>query len=532
MLAARQVRLDRSTLALAGLATAYFLAIWLPSLSPHYGFYSDELYYLACADRLAFGYVDQPPFFVWWLRLHREIFGDSLLALRALPAGIGALTVFLAGWMARRLGGGPFAQLLAALAVMVSGVSLLMFSFFTVNSSAILLWGVASWLLLELCRSRDPRWWLPLGAVLGVALLNKHTAGVAVSGVAVGTLLSPLRADLRGPWPWIGVLLAAAIVSPNLYWQISNDWPSLDFYREVEKGRYTATWLQQAEVQILAQSPATFPVWASGVWLFLFSVQGRRFRPLGWLFATAWVLAIAGGSMLPYRVAGVYPVAFAGGAVLLESLSGEPAQRVRRFVIRYALPCFMLLIGAFIASFALPVLPPEQLERHPLYDADEGGGFRPEIGRNEIPYHLGNRTHWRSFVAVVENVYASLDPAERADAIILADYFGHAGALEHHARDRLPPVYSPMTGYLLWGPPEEGTGTVISIGIDERFVQDNFERVRVVETFRCTFCPPVVDELPILVASSPRRSWAELWPEIGRLEDRRTRLLRAQQERE
>ena len=89
-----------------------------------------------------------------------------------------------------------------------------------------------------------------------------------------------------------------------------------------------------------------------------------------------------------------------------------------------------------------------------------------------------------------------------------------------------------MTGYFLWGPPEEGRGTVVSIGIDERFIEDNFERVRVADTFRCTFCPPVVDELPILVATSPRRPWSELWPAIGRLDDRRTRMLRAQQERE
>jgi 4-amino-4-deoxy-L-arabinose transferase-like glycosyltransferase len=128
----------------AGLSLVFFLVLWLPSLSPHYGFYSDELYYLACADRPALGYVDQPPLFVWLLRLHRAVFGDSQLALRALPAAAGALTAFLAGWMARRMGGGLFAQLLATLAVAVSGVSLAMFSFFTVNATAILLWTVAS----------------------------------------------------------------------------------------------------------------------------------------------------------------------------------------------------------------------------------------------------------------------------------------------------------------------------------------------------------------------------------------------------
>ncbi|MAE93537.1 MAG: hypothetical protein CL910_02645 [Deltaproteobacteria bacterium] len=97
---------DRQVIpALLSLCVVSFLLLWLPALSPHYGFYSDEVYYLACADRLAFGYVDHPPLFVWLLRLHREVFGDSLLALRVLPSAVGATTVFLAGWMARRLGG-------------------------------------------------------------------------------------------------------------------------------------------------------------------------------------------------------------------------------------------------------------------------------------------------------------------------------------------------------------------------------------------------------------------------------------------
>jgi hypothetical protein len=189
----------------------------------------------------------------------------------------------------------------------------------------------------------------------------------------------------------------------------------------------------------------------------------------------------------------------------------------------------MMMIGVAIATLALPILPPEQLARHPLYDAESPDSFRTEIGRNEIPYHLGNRTHWKAFVAEIEAVVAGLSPEQRGNAIILADYFGHAGALEHYASERLPPVYSPMTGYFLWGPPEGSPQTVVSIGIDEEFVRAHFERPEVVTTFRCTFCPPVVSELSLYVTGPPKRPFAELWPEIGALEGRRARMLRAQQ---
>ena len=519
----------RTILALASLSGVYFLVLWSPTLSPHYGFYSDELYYLACADRPALGYVDHPPLFVWLLRLHRGIFGDSLFALRALPSVVGAATVFLAGWMAQRLGGGVAAQMLAALAVMVSGISLTIYGFFSVNCTGILLWTVATWVLLELCRSRDPRLWLALGGVLGLALLNKHTAVVLVAGVAVATVATPLRRDLRSRWPWLGALAAALIVAPNLYWQWANDWPSLAFYAGVEEGRKTASPLDQIALQVLAQNPASFPVWASGVFFFAFSARGARYRALAWLFATAFGLAMVGGSSLPYRIGGVFPLAFAGGGVLLEGVRKLNAGRLHRIWNTWTLPAFMLAIGVAIATFGLPILPPPVLERHPLHDATarQEVGWRPEIGTNRIPYHLGNRTHWKSFVAKVEEVVGTLDPAQREGAIILADYFGHAGALEHYAGDRVPPVYSPMTGYFLWGPPEGSPTTVISIGIDEEFVRANFERPEVVATFRCTYCPPVVDELPIYVTGPPKRPFPELWPEIGELDDLRTRRLRA-----
>lgn len=517
-----------STLPLASLSGLYFLVLWLPALSPYYGFYSDELYYLACADRPALGYVDHPPLFVWLLRLHREIFGDSLLALRALPSAVGAATVFLAGWMARRLGGRQFAQILAALAVMVSGVSLTIYGFFSVNCTAILLWTLVSWVLLELCRSRDPRLWLLLGALLGLALLNKHTALVAIAGVAVATLASSLRRDLRTPWPWIGAVAAAAIVTPNLYWQWANDWPSLAFYADAEQSRNTASALDQIVLQVLAHNPASLPIWLSGVFFFAFSARCSRYRPLAWFFVTAFGLAIVGGSSLAYRIGGVFPLAFAGGAVFLEGVRKPDAGRIRRIWNTWTLPAVMLIIGVLIATLGLPVLPPPVLERHPLHDENLDSGWRPEIGKNRIPYHLGNRTHWKSFVEEIEKVVRKLDASQREGAIILADYFGHAGALEHYAGDRVPPVYSPMTGYFLWGPPEDSPTTVISIGIDENFVRANFERPEVVATFRCTYCPPLINELPIYVTGPPKRPFSELWPEIGELDDLRTRRLRAQ----
>jgi 4-amino-4-deoxy-L-arabinose transferase-like glycosyltransferase len=521
---------ERSSAAMvAAMAAAFMLLLLLPSLSPHYGFYSDELYYLVCAKRLAFGYVDHPPFFVFVLRLHRELFGDSLVALRFLPAAAGALTAFLTGWMARRMGGGRFAQVLATLAVMVSPQFQTWFSFFSVNCLEVLLWTTACWTLLELCRSNEPRLWVVLGVVLGFSLLTKHTTALLIAGLGAATALSPLRRHWLGPWPWVGALAAVSIVSPNLYWQMANDWPSLEFYRRLAEDNIPTSPLAQLGRQIVAQNPAALPIWAAGTFFFLGSRDGGRFRPLGWLFLTVLVLAMIGGQSRADRIAGVYPVAFAGGAVILEATRKAASSRLRRAWNTYTLPAIMAGIALVAATLVLPILPPDALMNHPLHRGDD---WRPQVGPKRLPYFLGNRTHWKAFVAEVAEVYGDLDPKQREGAIILADYFGHAGAIEYYGGEyALPPVYSPHASYFLWGPPDGSPDTVIAIGIDEAFLRANFERVIAAAVFRCVHCPPWQDELPIRVASAPRRSISDLWMELGRIGgmDRRRRLLRAQE---
>jgi len=287
--------------------------------------------------------------------------------------------------------------------------------------------------------------------------------------------------------------------------------------------------LDQVGRQIVAHNPATFPIWAAGLFFFLVSARARRFRPLGWLFLTLLIFALVGGQSRPDRIAGAYPVAFAGGAVLLEAIRKPDPGRLRRAWNTYTLPAFMLLIGLVAATLTLPILPPNLLINHPLFDGDD---FRAQVGPKRLPYHLGNRTHWKAFVAEVAEVYRGLDPQQREGAIILTDYFGHAGAIEYYGGEYgLPAVYSQHTNYFLWGPPDEAADTAITIGINEDFLRAGFEHVTVATTFRCTYCPAWQDELPIRVVSFPKKPISELWTELGEIGamDRRRRLLRAQE---
>ncbi len=60
----------------------------------HYGWFRDELYYMACGEHLAWGYVDQPPLIALISWFARHVFGNSMLDVRLLPALAGAVVVF------------------------------------------------------------------------------------------------------------------------------------------------------------------------------------------------------------------------------------------------------------------------------------------------------------------------------------------------------------------------------------------------------------------------------------------------------
>ncbi len=121
-------------LILLSLAFAVLVVHLLVNPFGAYGYFRDELYYIACSDRLAAGYVDQPPFSIFVLALNRVLFGDSLFALRLPAAFASAVTVFFTGMMARELGGNRFAQVLMALAVIVSPIYLGFCSIFSMNA--------------------------------------------------------------------------------------------------------------------------------------------------------------------------------------------------------------------------------------------------------------------------------------------------------------------------------------------------------------------------------------------------------------
>src|SRR5581483_3315766 len=132
---------------LALIPGAVFILLSGAALGDHY--FRDEFYYLACSRRMAWGYVDQPPFSIAALWLVRHVAGDALVVLRAVAALAAAAAVGLTGAIARRLGGSPFAQALAMLAAAISPALLALSSFYSMNAFDLLVWTAAAYLVID-----------------------------------------------------------------------------------------------------------------------------------------------------------------------------------------------------------------------------------------------------------------------------------------------------------------------------------------------------------------------------------------------
>lgn len=502
---------------LLGLATAFFLLEWLPSFTHGYSYFIDELYYLACSRHLAFGYVDHPPMSIFVLRLATALTGESVPALRLVPSLAGAATVFLTGFLARRLGAGLAGQALAAGAAMAAPLFQMMFGFYSMNALEILSWTIAFWVLVEIERRNAPRLWLAFGALAGLSLENKHTFVLLLGALAVAVVLTPVRRHLASRWLWYGAAIGLALLLPNLLWQMGHGWPSLEFYRNADLYKNVITPpLQVLAQQVIFMNPALLPLWVAGLVFFLRSPHGARYRHLGWIFVVLFAAMLVGQKSRPDRIAAAYTILFAGGGVIVSEWLRAPR---RRWIVP-AWTAAIAVAGAAFVPIALPILPPQTTA---TYAATLG--VVPQIERGEgkrsaLPQWLADRTGWEELVDDVEAVAATLHPEERQRAIILAPSYGHAGAIELLGRGRdLPPVYAGQNTYYLWGPPPDPVAAAILMEpYDEGVAEWLFDDVELAGDYRCEWCMAWRADASIWIGRGPLRTFRDAWPRMKHFE--------------
>ncbi|TGK06537.1 hypothetical protein EHO60_16065 [Leptospira fletcheri] len=499
----RSLSFSKHELFLPGILSFLYFAIQYGANAFHgYGYFVDELYYLSCASRPDTGYIDHPPFSILLLKLIIELFGDSLAAIRLLPAAAGAGTVFLTGAIARRFGGGNFAVLLSIFAVIGSPVLLVLFGFYSMNSLEVLLWNGIVLTVIILLQDRKPKLWILVGVLAGIGMENKHTFAVFVIVLLAAILLTLQFRQFLSPYLWLGGLIAFAILTPNLFWEIRHDWVSLEFYRNATVLKnLPASPVRVIVDQILSENPGSVFLWLAGIFFFFRQPKETGLRIFGWIFVILLGFLILAKSSRPDRIAAAYPVLFAGGACLLEKLKG-------RWIMPAALTTVVVTGIAFLPA-GLPVLPPGILS-----DYASAIGVIPQIEKGKaaaLPQWFGDRFDWEKLYESVQNSYDALPPDLRKETVVLGRYYGHAGAIEHFGRGSIP-VISGHNSYYLWGNGKGKDKAILAVGFQREELETVFRDVKEVGKYSRRFTNE--KDVPIYLCQGFEIGIEDFWKKI------------------
>jgi hypothetical protein len=475
-----------------------------------YGYFRDELYYLACGEHLDWGYVDQAPLIALVARVERAVLGDSLFAIRFLPAVAGAATVFFTGLIARELGGRRFAVVLACVALIIAPAYLALNTILTMNAFEPLVWTACAFILVRILKTDDARLWLWFGIVAGLGLMNKHSTLAFGFAVVVGLLVTPARRYFLSRWLWIAGTVAFVIFLPNILWQIKYGWPTIEVLRNADKNQNVAFSLAEfLKGQILFMHPLAFPVWAAGLYFYLSAKAGRPYRALGWTYVALFALMVAFRAKVYYLVP-VYPILLAAGGVQFE----DWLARTQWAWLKPATVALLLAGGAITAPFALPVLPVETYLRYQKFIGLEPPRME-KFSLGALPQHYADMFGWPEMTETVARVYNSLPAEERARCAIFARNFGEAGAIDFFGpRYGLPKSIGKHQNYFLWGPRDYTGECVITIGEKLTDVQKAFDQTDLAAVVTHPYAIPHENNLPIFVCRRPKKPLKEIWPDV------------------
>jgi hypothetical protein len=476
-----------------------------------YGYFRDELYYIACGRHLAFGYVDQPPLSILLLRLSELFLGESLFAIRFLPALAGAAIVALTGIIARELGGRVWAIALACAATLCALFYLAVGNFFSMNAFEPLFWMGAVYLLVRIINGGAPTLWLWFGVVIGLGLENKHSMVFFGAGILVGLLLTPERRHFAQKWIWFGALIAFVLALPNFLWEARYHWPTYELLSNIGHSNKNVALspIQFIVQQAVFLNPGTLPLWLGGLFWLFGSREGRRYCIIGiiYLVTLAEFIVLHGKS---YYLAPAYPMLFAAGGVAVERLFATRLKWIKPVFIGV-----IIAMGALCAPLMLPILPPDKLVAYMR-------AIHMEPPRTEtlhtaaLPQIFADQFGWEQIVGSLANAYHHLRPEDEKRAAIFCQNYGEAGAIDFFGpKLGLPPAISGHQNYFLWGP-RDWTGEIILVldtnDDDERELFGSVEDLGQVAS--SPWAMPFERRRHIYLCRDLKMSVRELWPRV------------------
>lgn len=499
---------DRISASVVGIAIAAFLVHICVNIISPYGVHRDEFLYIAMGEHLQLWKMDFPPFIAVAANISRAIAGDSLAAIRLLPAIGGSLLILLSADIARRLGGNVFAQIIAALAMLFPGIFMRPGNLFHPVVFDQLWWTLGLWCILRWRLSGDNRWWIGFGIVMGIGLFTKFSILFIGFGVFVGLLATNERRLLLTRWPWIALAITVLIGLPSIVGQIRLGYPVVAQMENLQANQLAyVSWLGFIAGQFLNLSFSMI-VALTGIIALLTSKRYTQFRILGWIFVGAFgVLFILHGKA--YYLGPVYPAMIGAGAVVIEAVGSGRL----RTAFHAGITGVLLVGGLIVIPFGLPVLAPPVMERY-----GQAIGITSAVKTNQghflrLPQDYADMLGWEDRVEALASAYRNLTPEQRAHTIIIAGNYGEAGAIDFFGpRYGLPHALCVSGTYWFFGPGAKPGTNALTIGIDERSLKGNWRKVTFVSKLTNDWTVEEEQDISIYFCEGEIKTMQQLWP--------------------
>jgi 4-amino-4-deoxy-L-arabinose transferase and related glycosyltransferases of PMT family len=475
-----------------------------------YGIHRDEFLYLAMGRHLHLWRMDFPPAIALIAQFSHTLLGDSLFAIRFMPAIAAGTMVFLSATIVRHLGGDRFSQGLAALAVVCCPLFLRAGNLFQPVVFDQLAWTIALYTLVRLVQTENPKWWIWFGVAAGLGLLTKFSAIFFGTAALIAIIITPERRWFATRWPWLAILIAIVIGSPSVVGQIALGYPVLIQMRDLKAAqldRVTPTAFMRGQ---LLYGPGVMLAIA-GVVALIADKRLRRFSVVAWtcVFAFLILMILHGKS---YYVGPIYPTLFAAGAVTLGSIPSASLRRSAQWVAVVLIVAY----GAVILPLGLPILPPDRMTEY-AHAIGATSALRTNQGQlDRLPQDYADMLGWPEQVAAVAKVYNSLSPADKAQAVIIADNYGEAGAIDYYGpRYGLPKVVSATGTYWFFGPGAKPGDVAVTVGVDGPTLKQFWAESQLITTVGDPWSVMEERVVPIYVSRRPFKTLQQVWPSLA-----------------
>ncbi len=478
----------------------------------NYGFQRDAYLYLAQSQHLDWGFFSTPPLLAFVTRIHTFIWGDSLLAVRLLPALIGSISLFIVGWLIKQLKGGNMALLIGLTAYLVSPAFLRTAALLQPVIFNHFFWLLAAVVLFQLVRKQDPKiilWMIP---VLGLGWMAKYSIIFYGSALLAAMVISRHRKLL---WSWylpVALVGGLLVILPNLLWQYQHNWPVFSHMSELQDSQLGNVLVKDfLFAQIFMHFPALL-VWLGGLIWLIFNKKHRDYRIFAWAFVITLLMIMLLKGKFYYTIA-AYTILVVFGAVAWE----QWALKSRKFV-GYIVLGLILWNGVFILPFSLPVLKPDRMVKYDQVMIKMGLGImlKWEDGEvHDLPQDYADMVGWDELAQMVWSFYDDLPPDIQAKTMVYGEFYGAAGAVRHYRPDSsYPDVYGFNDAFMEWIPRNPQFEHLIYVGYTDR-IDLYFEDLQLVDRVD----HPHFRErgLPVWFGSHPTTKlwadWEESWQE-------------------